>query len=278
VEKFVKIEKNTVQETLMLPLYGKVHCMKIWPDEFHDTDCIRIKEMIDYDFSELEQKFTGLYGKIASLSAGCRQFALAEEIRRYLSSHPKAVVVLMGCGLDTVGHQADNGQCRYINIDYPNVIQVREKLLPSNEREKNIAYDLNDVQWFDEIDYRQEDGAIFVASGVFMYFRKDDLAKLLNSMAEHFPNAALTFDAQNAKGAAMDLKALKDSGIDISLNFSLEKKEAEATLRKMCPAIKTVKVSGMIYPYKNPKPFGILFSLMSRYGDKGLCQIETITF
>ena len=278
MEKVLKIEKNSIQETLMLPLYGKVHCMKIWPDEFHDTDCIRIKEMIDYDFSELEQKFTGLYGKIASLSAGCRQFALAEEIRRYLSFHPKAVVVLMGCGLDTVGHQADNGQCRYINIDYSNVIQVREKLLPSNEREKNIAYDLNDVQWFDEIDYRQEDGAIFVASGVFMYFRKDDLAKLLNSMAEHFPNAALTFDAQNAKGAAMDLKALKDSGIDISLNFSLEKKEAEATLRKMCPAIKTVKVSGMIYPYKNPKPFGILFSLMSRYGDKGLCQIETITF
>ena len=43
MEKVLIIEKNSIQETLMLPLYGKVHCMKIWPDEFHDKGLCQIE-------------------------------------------------------------------------------------------------------------------------------------------------------------------------------------------------------------------------------------------
>ena len=278
MEKVLKIEKDSVQETLMLPLYGKVMAMQMWPTEFHDEDCLRFKEMIDYDFSAMQEKMTGLYGKIAALSTAYRQFALAVEIKNYLKDHPKAVIVLMGCGLDTVGHQADNGQCTFVNVDFPNVIETREKLLPSTGREKNVACDLNDYRWFEEVGFERENGAVFIASGVFMYFKKTEVAALFKAMGERFPGAAVSFDAQNAKGAAMDLKALKDSGIDISLNFSLEASTAEKTLREMCPSIDKVKIKGMVYPYKDPKPFGIIFRLMAKYSDKGMGMIDTFTF
>lgn len=35
---------------------------------------------------------------------------------------------------------------------FPDVIEVRNSLLPATEREKNIAADLKDISWFDEID------------------------------------------------------------------------------------------------------------------------------
>ncbi len=153
----VKIEKNTVQETLIIPLYGKAWAVKNYPELFHDTDCRKIMDKLDYDFSVLEAQAAGIKGKIGSLSAATRQYALVWEIRDYLKSHPKAVVVNMGCGLDTAGHQADNGTCRFVNIDFPNVCEIRESLVPKNDGEINISSDLKDYSWMDRIDFKEED-------------------------------------------------------------------------------------------------------------------------
>ena len=223
----IKIEKNSVQETLVLPLFGKAWATRNYPDIFKDQDAQRIMNQVDYDFSLMEQAASGVKGKIASLAAATRQAALVWEVGDYLRDHPKALVVNLGCGLDTAGHQADNKSCRFVNIDFPNVIALREQLIPSTERERNIDSDLNDLAWFDKIGFRPEDGAVFIASGVFLYFKKEDVKTLLCAMAERFPGARIAFDGQNQRGKDMDLKALKASGIDISTNFSLDRPEAE---------------------------------------------------
>ena len=44
----IRIEKNTVQETLVMPLYGKAWAVKNYPDLFHDTDCQEIMDRLDY--------------------------------------------------------------------------------------------------------------------------------------------------------------------------------------------------------------------------------------
>ena len=46
------IEKNTVQETLILPLYGRKLCSERFPELFSDPDSARLIDSIDYDFSE----------------------------------------------------------------------------------------------------------------------------------------------------------------------------------------------------------------------------------
>lgn len=74
------------------------------------------------------------------------------EVKDYLASHPKAAVVNLGCGLDDTGRRADNGECRIYNLDFPDVINVRNELLPAGERETNIDCDLNDTAWFEKID------------------------------------------------------------------------------------------------------------------------------
>lgn len=274
----IKIEKNTVQETLVLPLYGKAWAVRNYPDLFRDTDCQKIMDMLDYDFSVLESGEGSLKMKLGSLAAATRQYALVWEIREYLKDRPAALVVNLGCGLDTAGHQADNGICRFVNIDFPNVIEIRESLMPSSAREKNIGADLNDPAWFDRIDFKKEDGAIFFASGVFLYFRKEDVKKLFIAMAERFPGARLAFDGQNRKGMEFDLKAVKASGIDVSANFCLDNPVEE--LKSWSSRFDKVQWKKMSTGYIKPdRRFGLLYRLLAPYADKaGMSQLDVIDF
>ena len=50
------IKKNTVQETLIIPLYGRKKCTEKFPQLFKDETAVRLIEQIDYDFSEVEKK------------------------------------------------------------------------------------------------------------------------------------------------------------------------------------------------------------------------------
>lgn len=52
----VKIEKNTVQETLLVPLYGRKMCSEKFPELYTDVFSKNLCDRLDYDFSELERK------------------------------------------------------------------------------------------------------------------------------------------------------------------------------------------------------------------------------
>ena len=50
-----KIEKNTVQETLIIPLYVRKVCSELYPNLYRDETAVRLIDEIDYDFSEAEK-------------------------------------------------------------------------------------------------------------------------------------------------------------------------------------------------------------------------------
>ena len=166
-----KIEKNTVQETLIIPLYARKMCSELYPNLYRDEAARRLVNAVDYDFSALEKKSRNLMQRFGFLEVAMRQNDLAYEVRDYLKTHPSAAVVNLGCGLDCTGRACDNGHCKIYNLDFPDVIAVRNQLLPAGERETNIPCDLNDTAWLDKID--ASGGAVFFASGVFYYFLKE---------------------------------------------------------------------------------------------------------
>ena len=51
-----KIEKNTVQETLIIPLYARKVCSELYPNLYQDETAVRLINEIDYDFSEAEKE------------------------------------------------------------------------------------------------------------------------------------------------------------------------------------------------------------------------------
>ena len=225
-----KIEKNTVQETLIIPLYSRKLCSELYPNIYRDETAVRLINEIDYDFSVAEKNSRSLMQRFGALEVAMRQNDLAWEVRDYLKDHPKAAVVNLGCGLDSTGRSCDNGSCKIYNLDFPDVIAVRNELLPADEREENIPCDLNNTEWFEKID--TSGGAIFFASGVFYYFLTEQVKALVQEMANAFPGGVLVFDAANRAAVKMIAKTwLKSAKIkDVCAYFAVSDAKNELSL------------------------------------------------
>ena len=225
-----RIEKNTVQETLIIPLYSRKLCSQLYPDLYRDEAAVRLINEIDYDFSEAEKNSRSLMQRFGALEVAMRQNDLAWEVRDYLKDHPKAAVVNLGCGLDSTGRSCDNGSCKIYNLDFPDVIAVRNELLPADEREENIPCDLNNTEWFEKID--ASGGAIFFASGVFYYFLTEQVKALVQAMADAFHGGVLVFDAANRAAVKMIAKTwLKSAKIkDVCAYFAVSDAKDELSL------------------------------------------------
>ena len=222
-----KIEKNTVRETLIIPLFARKVCSELYPELYRDETAVRLIDQLDYDFSETEKKSRSLMQRFGSLEVAMRQNDLAFEVLDYLKGHPNAAVVDLGCGLDSTGRACDNGSCKIYNLDFPDVIAVRNELLPAGDREQNIPCDLNDTAWVSQID--ATGGAIFFASGVFYYFLTEQVKTLVQSMADAFPGGVRVFDAANRTAVKMIAKTwLKSAKIkDVGAYFAVSDAKRE---------------------------------------------------
>ena len=269
-----KIEKNTVQETLIIPLYSRKMCSELYPNLYRDETAVRLLDQIDYDFSEAEKNSRSLMQRFGSLEVAMRQNDLAFEVRDYLKGHPNAAVVNLGCGLDSTGRACDNGSCKIYNLDFPDVIKLRNELLPAGEREENIACDLNDTAWFAEID--ASGGAVFFASGVFYYFLTEQVKALAQAMADAFPAGVLVFDAANRTAVKMIAKTwLKSAKIqDVGAYFAVSdaSKEIGAWDGRL-----QVSSRGYMLGYtdlKDPSVSGF-FRFLARAGD-GMMKMQIV--
>ena len=273
-----KIEKNTVQETLVLPLYSRKLCSELYPNLYRDETAVRLIDEIDYDFSQAEKKSRSLMQRFGALEVAMRQCDLAWEVREYLKTHPKAAVVNLGCGLDNTGRACDNGSCKIYNLDFPDVITVRNELLPAGEREQNVPCNLNDTAWFSQID--ASGGAVFFASGVFYYFLTEQVKALVQAMASAFPGSILIFDAANKTAVKMIAKTwLKSAKIqDVGAYFAVSDAKSE-----LSPWDSRLQVSSRGYmlgynDLKDPSVSGF-FRFLARVGDNGMkMQIVKIGF
>ncbi|NMD38518.1 MAG: class I SAM-dependent methyltransferase [Christensenellaceae bacterium] len=208
-----KIEKNTVQETLIVPLYGRKMCSEKFPELYTDVFAERLCNRLDYDFSELEKKKNSFLYQFGALEAAMRQLDMIWEIKEYLKKHPKATIVNLGCGLDETGKACDNGLCNIVNVDFPDVISVRNQLISEQNREKNIACDLKDYSWMEEVD--GSNGVIFFAAGVFHYFKKEEVKLLVLELSKRYSGGCLVFDSVGKMGLKLMMKKiLKNMDID----------------------------------------------------------------
>ena len=267
------IEKNTVQETLVIPLFGRLVCSERFPQLLSDPEAKRICDSLDYDFTEKRKKMESVFGLFGALEVAQRQYDLRYEAEAYLQGHPKAAVVNLGCGLDDTFRKCDNGLCLGYNIDLPDVIAVRNELLPVGERERNVACDLNDPSWMDAVD--ASGGAVFIAAGVFYYFRTEDVKDLFSRVADRFPGSVLAFDSCNRRGAKMMRSTwLKEAGItDVSAFFSLEdERELKSWSGRFASVTARSYMRGYRDIYEHVRP---LHKLMIRFCD-GLVRMRIV--
>ena len=268
------IKKNTVQETLVIPMYGRKMCSQLYPKIYRDETALRLIDQVDYDFSALEEKAKSIMHRFGFLEVAMRQSDLAWEVRDYLKTHPNAAVVNLGCGLDDTGRACDNGTCKIYNIDFPDVIAVRNALLPAGERETSIGCDLNDASWFSRID--ASGGAVFFAAGVGYDFLTRQVKTLVCALAAAFPDGRIVFDAANRSAVKLMLKTwIRQAKIrDVGAYFAVAdaKKELSTWSEKL-----SISSRGYMLGYQtldDPSVSGF-FRFLAKVGD-GMMKMQIV--
>lgn len=262
----IAVERGSVQETLVIPLYARHVLARTYPELYDGVDTGAIVDRVDYDFADQRRLMDTAFGRFGALEVAQREFDLCEEARAYLAAHPQSAVVNMGAGLLDVFSRVDNGLARGYNLDLPDVIAVRDRLMPAGERERNVACDLNDFSWFDEVDGGR--GAVFVAAGVFYYLTCEQVRALLCAMAERFPGCVVVFDTVNRLGLKLMAKTVLDrTGMaDIGAYFCVS--DATRELGGWSDRIASVTAKSYMNGYRPlGRRYGLLNALLTKLSD-----------
>jgi O-methyltransferase involved in polyketide biosynthesis len=154
-----------------------------------DDKAVQLLATLEYDAAPLAQ--SRLYHTIICLRT--RRFDLV--VAEFLRAHPDGVVVNLGCGLDTRFERVDNGRAHWIEIDLPEVIELRGKLLHENARRRFIPCSITDLSWLAAVEEVRDRPVFFFAEGVFMFLETPDVQRIIVEIATRFPGSGLLFDA-----------------------------------------------------------------------------------
>jgi O-methyltransferase involved in polyketide biosynthesis len=201
------IKLDTVEETLFIPLWCRAHASKKYPTLFSDPKAVELVDAIDYNFSSIAEKFDSLY----KLSSVVRAKHLDDKTRAYTAEHPRASVINLGAGLDTGFCRIDNGLIQWYDLDLPNVIALRQQLIPETGRTYYIAKSLFDLSWCNDIKYTN-DGVFIVSAAVLMYFEETQVRQFFSSLADVFPGAEMVFNTYTTLEASRINEALRRIG------------------------------------------------------------------
>jgi O-methyltransferase involved in polyketide biosynthesis len=200
--------QETVANTMLLPLWGRAFASKLNPQILDDREAIKIIDSIDYDFSEIEKNF-GEFGGICYI---VRARVFDDLIKDFITEHPEASIVNIGSGLDTTFSRIDNGNIHWYNLDLPEAIEFRKTLIPDSERNTAIPISVFDFTWFEKINFEPEKGILFIAAGIFYYFKEHEIKRLFCAMGEQFPGGLMAFDAESKTAVKKSNSMVRKSG------------------------------------------------------------------
>jgi O-methyltransferase involved in polyketide biosynthesis len=173
-----------VSETMLWSLHNRACEAKRDDGILVDPDSVTIHTAMDYDFA---RHFGEPGGSLAMRAA-----AIDGALRLWLETHPDGLVVSLGEGLETQARRVDNGRMRWLSVDLPEAIRLRERFLPQTDRFRHLSISALDAAWMDAVD--ASSGVIIVAQGLLMYLDAASVRALLSAIAERFPGADLIFD------------------------------------------------------------------------------------
>jgi O-methyltransferase involved in polyketide biosynthesis len=187
------IEKDTftltgIQGTLLVPLWGRAYETKKKRPLLVDDKSVEIINSITYDLSKIEK----IFNKTAHMGFIARCIYFDDEIRKFISIHPEATIVNIGCGLDTTFDRIDNGKIQWIELDLPEVIDFRRKYIEEADRHLFVGKSVFDTSWYASIKNRNE--VMFLIAGVLQYFTNQEITILFNEFKKVCPGVDVIFD------------------------------------------------------------------------------------
>jgi O-methyltransferase involved in polyketide biosynthesis len=146
-----------------------------------------------YDFSRMEPLHLSKGNKLVII---LRNRGFDRYTRDFLMRHPDAVVVHIGCGLNTRFERVDNSQVEWYDLDFQHVIELRRMYLgDEGSRYHLLGCSVLEEAWLEVVCVHGQRPFLFLAEGVFMYFEGAQVKPLVLKLRNRFPGAELVFDA-----------------------------------------------------------------------------------
>ncbi|WP_067679233.1 class I SAM-dependent methyltransferase [Nocardia miyunensis] len=153
-------------------------------DEYADRAMRRLDP--DYDSRRFGTSQIGLVAVV-------RAKAHDDWARSFLAEHPNAVVLHLGCGLDSRAYRIDPpATVDWYDLDYPSVIELRQQILPPREHYTLIGSSVTDSAWLDRIPRGRP--VLMIAEGLAPYLTSAELRQLLTGVVDAFPTGQIQFD------------------------------------------------------------------------------------
>ncbi|MCT9081335.1 class I SAM-dependent methyltransferase [Streptomyces fulvoviolaceus] len=178
---------GTVQETLLIPLYGRAVESRKKDPILTDPRAEEIVAAIDYDFA----RFDGLPSLLGTV---LRTSLFDGWVSEFLAAHPTGTVMEIGTGLNTRFERADNDRARWFDLDLPDVIELRRAFFTDTPRRTMIAASVTDETWADTVAAHSTGPYFFAAEAVLPYLTVTDVRHVIDLLATRFPGSTLALD------------------------------------------------------------------------------------
>lgn len=181
-----------VAETLLIPLYYRAMESQRPDAMLKDEKAVALVTQMRLDFSPAKRVPMSEY-------LNAMRIIFTREFDRYardfLNHHPNAVVIHIGCGLDSRFERVDNGRVEWYDLDLPEVIDLRRKFIGAeSERYHLLSCSVLEDAWLEAVKVCSPRPLLLLAETVFVYFTEAQVKSLVLRLRDHFPGAELVFD------------------------------------------------------------------------------------
>lgn len=175
------INLSGVPETMLQTVYARAKETKT-RGAIHDDKAVELVDKLHYDFS--------LADKDAAMSSGviARTIVLDHLVQQYLIAHPGAVVVNIACGLDTRCYRMQ-GYSHWYNLDLPETIGIRARLLPESGTISQIAQSA--MEDWDGAVAETDAPTLVIIEGMTMYLTQEDVQQIFAVIHKRFAKATV---------------------------------------------------------------------------------------
>ncbi len=176
---------NNVNKTLYIPLYGKAYVSKkgiILSDK-------KAEEIWKAEGFPLKGKSKS---KWLAYYMGMRSAVYDDWIKEQMKNSPDAVILHLGCGMDSRVERVNKANQEWYDVDFPEVIKERKRYYQETEKYHMIESDVRDVKWLQAIP--KEKTAIVVMEGISMYLSNEELKAVLKEITRRFEDVKLLMD------------------------------------------------------------------------------------
>ena len=184
---------DAVNKTLYIPLCGKAYVSR--RGLFLDDK--KAEEIWTREGFPLRGKARS---KWLAFYMGIRSAVFDDWLRRQLAQKSDAVILHIGCGMDSRVLRVDVPHRRWYDVDFPEVIRERQRYFAESGSYRMVSADICDCRWLQEV---EGTSAIVVMEGVSMYLTTAQLQELTAALCGRFDRLTLLTDCYTELAAKL---------------------------------------------------------------------------